>query len=465
MSRVMTRFKSLFAAAALTAIVAAPATAQNDGARSVDDLLRLIEQGVAKDAAEQRRRIQEFEADRAQQTQRLSAARAELRDLESRSVAAEQQYQTNETKIAEETARLNERLGALRELFGVLQQTAGDFRGVVQSSIVSAQYPGREDFLGELIRKAGSGSRLPSIEELEKLWFEMQRQAVESGKSVKFSAEVVDPNGDKRQAEVTRVGEFNAVAGGDFLYFDSERGNLVELARQPAGRYTGVAADYASAAEGQVEDFWIDPSRGSILALLIQSPNLMERVHQGGIVGYVIIALGVIGVLLFLERLISLSSVDGKVRRQMKSTEPRDDNPLGRVMATYQKYRGTDQETLELRLTESIAQETPSLTRFLPLLKIISVVAPLLGLLGTVTGMINTFQAITLFGTGDPKLMAGGISQALVTTVLGLCVAIPTVLLHTIAQGRSKRIAQVIEERAVGIMAEHAETEGHVRTA
>jgi biopolymer transport protein ExbB len=461
----MNRFKSVLVAAALAAFSTSAALAQADGARSVEDLLRLIEQGVAKDAAEQRRRIRAFEADKAQQTERLNAAKADLRSLETRSAAAEQQYQSNESKIAEETARLNERLGALRELFGVLQQTAGDFRGVVQSSIVSAQYPARDAFLSDLIKKAGSGSRLPSIEELEKLWFEMQRQAVESGKSVKFTAEVVDPNGDKRQAEVTRVGEFNAVAGGDFLYFDSERGNLVELARQPAGRYTGVAADYVDAPAGQVENFWIDPSRGSILALLIQSPNLMERIHQGGIVGYVIIALGLVGLLLFLERLVSLSAIDAKVRRQMKSTEPSEDNPLGRVMATYSKYRGTDQETLELRLTESIAQETPSLTRFLPLLKIISVVAPLLGLLGTVTGMINTFQAITLFGTGDPKLMAGGISQALVTTVLGLCVAIPTVLLHTIAQGRSKRIAQVIEERAVGIMAEHAETEGHVRTA
>ncbi|MES0874359.1 MotA/TolQ/ExbB proton channel family protein [Sinimarinibacterium thermocellulolyticum] len=460
----MKRLKFLITAA-LIALVVPSSHAQTDGARTVDELLRLIEQGVAKDAAEQRRRIQAFEADLAQQTERLNAARAELRELESRSAAAEQQYQTNEARLAEQSARLNERLGALRELFGVLQQTAGDFRGVVQSSLVSAQYPAREAFLGELIEKAGSGSRLPSIEELERLWFEMQRQAIESGKSVKFNAEIVDPNGDKRQAEVTRVGEFNAVAGGDFLYYDGERGNLVELARQPARRYTSVAADYARAPAGRVEDFWIDPSRGSILALLIQTPNLMERVHQGGIVGYVIIALGVVGLLLFIERLIALSSIEGKVRRQMKSAEPSDDNPLGRVMATYQKYRGTDQETLELRLTEAIAQETPTLTRFLPLLKIISVVAPLLGLLGTVTGMINTFQAITLFGTGDPKLMAGGISQALVTTVQGLCVAIPTVLLHTIAQGRAKRIAQVIEERAVGIMAEHAETEGHVRAA
>jgi len=90
-------------------------------------------------------------------------------------------------------------------------------------------------------------------------------------------------------------------------------------------------------------------------------------------------------------------------------------------------------------------------------LKIIAVVAPLLGLLGTVTGMIITFQAITLFGTGDPKLMAGGISTALVTTVQGLCVAIPTVLLHTLVASRARRLNQILEEQAAGMVAVQSE--------
>ena len=114
-------------------------------------------------------------------------------------------------------------------------------------------------------------------------------------------------------------------------------------------------------------------------------------------------------------------------------------------------------ETLELKLAEAIFREMPKLTRSLLFIKIISVVAPLMGLLGTVTGMIQTFQAITLYGTGDPKLMAGGISQALVTTVLGLTVAIPMVLLHTLVSGRSKRIVQVLQEQSAGIIAEHSE--------
>lgn len=217
-----------------------------------------------------------------------------------------------------------------------------------------------------------------------------------------------------------------------------------------------AAAQFESAQPGTIEDFWLDPSGGSLLSLLIQAPDLRERIDQGGLVGYIILGLGAFGLLLALERLLSLGLVWLKVNAQTRSQEASEKNPLGRVMATYNKFQHKDSETLELKLSEAIAQEKPRLTRFVPLLKIITVVAPLLGLLGTVTGMIVTFQQMTLFGTGDPKLMAGGISQALVTTVMGLAVAIPTVLLHTFVNGRSQAIIHLLEERAVGIMAERS---------
>jgi biopolymer transport protein ExbB len=180
-------------------------------------------------------------------------------------------------------------------------------------------------------------------------------------------------------------------------------------------------------------------------------------VDQGGTVGYIILALGAIGLLIALERFVSLTLMGAKVKRQLKHTEARGDNPLGRVMAVQDKYPQVDTETLELKLSEAILREIPSITRNLTFIKIISVVAPLMGLLGTVTGMINTFQAITLFGTGDPKLMAGGISQALVTTVLGLVVAIPMTLLFAQLNTRSRSIVHVLQEQASGIIAERSE--------
>ena len=203
--------------------------------------------------------------------------------------------------------------------------------------------------------------------------------------------------------------------------------------------------------------FGLDPTSGVILSSLVQSPNLGERINQGGIVGYVIISLGLLGLLLSLERLISLTIAGQKVKAQLKRDTATDDNALGRVLQVYQSNRAVDTETLELKLGEAILKETPALQRGILFIKVISVVAPLLGLLGTVTGMINTFQAITLFGTGDPKTMAGGISQALVTTVLGLTVAIPMVLLHTIVSGRSRTITQILQEQTAGIVAEQSE--------
>ena len=214
------------------------------------------------------------------------------------------------------------------------------------------------------------------------------------------------------------------------------------------------------AGPGEVVRFGLDPTLGGVLNSLVGRPNLVERIQQGALVGYLIIALGIIGLLISLERLVTLTLASRKVTAQLANIDtPNDDNPLGRVLKAGAENKDVDTETLELKLGEAIFKETPKLNRALLFIQIISVVAPLMGLLGTVTGMIKTFQAITLYGTGDPKLMAGGISQALVTTVLGLSVAIPMVLLHTVVSGRSRRIVQILQEQSTGIVAEHSEAQ------
>jgi biopolymer transport protein ExbB len=271
--------------------------------------------------------------------------------------------------------------------------------------------------------------------------------------------EVVDVDGNRSTRDVVRVGAFNIVSGGSYLAYEPATRTVSELVRQPEQRrFISSTAEIVNAQSGFVP-FGVDVTRGQILALLIQQPTLTERVQQGAEIGYLIIALGILGLLLAGERLITLTILSSKVSSQLKSKEPKSDNPLGRVLQVANDNRHTDVETLELKLSEAIMKETPKLQRFLLFLKIISVVAPLMGLLGTVTGMIQTFQAITLFGTGDPTLMAGGISQALVTTVLGLVVAIPIVLLHTVVSGRSRRIINVLQEQSAGIVAQHSESE------
>ena len=279
----------------------------------------------------------------------------------------------------------------------------------------------------------------------------------ESGKIVRFNAPVVSAEtGTKTEQEVVRVGAFNLVSNGKFVEYVQQTGSLAELSRQPTDRYLATASAVQDK-KGELVEFAIDPTGGSILGLLVQAPNLQERVEQGGTVGYVILGVGLIGLLLALERFISLTIVGGKIKRQLKQPTPQANNPLGRVMQVKNDNPQADSETLELKLSEAILREVPKLARNLTFIKIISVVAPLLGLLGTVTGMINTFQAITLFGTGDPKLMAGGISQALVTTVLGLVVAIPTLLLYTVLNSRSRGLISILQEQSAGIIAERAE--------
>jgi biopolymer transport protein ExbB len=440
----------------LSCLFAFPAAAQESGsAADLDDLLRMVEEGRTREQREHREREERFRAARDEQKELLADARRRLAAAERKSEELENTYDANELEVADVTEQLDRRMGSLRELFGVLQQVSSDTQGLLESSITSVQFPGRGEFLSELTRKVGSASTLPSIEEIEHLWFLMQQEMTETGRVVKFPATVIESDGRELEEDVVRVGGFNIVAPGKYLQYTPETGNLSELARQPRGRFTNTTAHLFEGGSERVT-FGVDPTRGQILATYLDRPSFRERVDQGGLIGYVIIALGLVGLLIAIERLIVLATTSGKVTTQLKEETPSLDNPLGRVLQAAEENKDADIETLELKLGEAVFKETPKLTRALLFIKIISVVAPLLGLLGTVTGMIVTFQAITLFGTGDPKLMAGGISQALVTTVLGLTVAIPMVLLHTFVSGRSRRILHVLQEQSAGIVAERS---------
>jgi biopolymer transport protein ExbB len=431
-----------------TAFAAAPV--------SLDELLQQVKQGRIKDADENQRRIEEFQRDRARQQELLRQMEGERTRQEQLSQQLETAFEANDAQIIDLERALQERLGELKELFGVLQQAAGDARGNFDSSVTQIEFPDRGEWLTEFAQKMGSTTRMPTLAEIERIWFELQREMTESAKVKKLTTTVVNANGEEEERQVVRVGLFNAVSDGDYLEYVPETGRLIVLQRQPQSRYTGRAEELQEADSG-LHGFAVDPTRGQLLALLVQSPSLIERIHQGQIVGYTIIVLGVIGLLVALWRLFALYTTAARVNSQAKNLEHPGNNPLGRVIKVAHDNPEADVEALELRLGEAILKETPKFTAMLPFLKIISVVAPLLGLLGTVTGMIITFQAITLYGAGDPKLMAGGISTALVTTVLGLVVAIPMVFLHTLVQSQAKRLTQILQEEAAGMLSERAE--------
>jgi len=450
---------TIIIAAGLLSLGTGVVNAQEDAA-SMSELLELIQQGQARDSQAARQREAEFNQQRNQQQNLLNRARAERTRQENESARLEQLFQDNQARIVAARAALDERLGALKELFGVLQTVSGDTQGRFNASLTNLQFPEREEFLVALGSKMASATELAQIEDIERLWFELQREINESGRVVRFNHLVTRADGQQEEMEVVRIGSFNLIAeGGRYLEHDAGEGSISELLRQPDGKFTGSADDLFDAESGYV-GFGVDVTRGGILGLLVETPTLREKVDQGGIVGYSILSLGAIGLLIALWRFMGLSTDSRKVSAQLKRDTASTDNPLGRVLAAYESNRGADTETIELKLSEAALKEMPGLTKGLLFIKVISVVAPLMGLLGTVTGMIKTFQVITLYGAGDPKMMAGGISQALVTTVLGLVVAIPMVLLHTIVSGQSRKVINVIQSQSAGLIAEHSEKNG-----
>ncbi len=451
MKRLTTYLAAGLLAFGVTAVVA------QEEASSMSELLRLIEQGQARDTQEARQRLQRFEAARNEQQGLLTQARNDRTVQERESERLEQLFRANQEEIITARQALDDRLGALKELFGVLQTVSGDLQGRFDNSLTSLQFPNRGEFLTELGAKMASASELASIEDIEQLWFELQREINESGNVVRFNHQVTNNTGEQAVQEVVRVGLFNVASEQGYLVVNDE-GMLVELAKQPEGRLVSTTDDLMAAAPGEGPvNFGLDVTRGGILSLLVETPSFMEQVHQGGYVGYAIIALGIIGLLIAIWRWVALTTASRKVSAQLKRDTASTDNPLGRVLAAYEANRNADTETLELKLSEAALKEMPGLTKGLLFIKVVSVVAPLMGLLGTVTGMINTFQVITLYGAGDPKLMAGGISQALVTTVQGLVVAIPMVLLHTVVSGQSRKIINILQSQSAGLVAEHSE--------
>ena len=437
-----------------TATLSGPASASAQEKLTIDQLLQRVRQGRITDNAENQRRINEFAANRNRQAGLLASTKASIKSEEARSEVLEADFAELERILNELSTQLTARLGASGEIRGVIRQVSADTKAQIENSIISTQLPGRT----ELLAKLSASSKLPTTDELIGLWTALFEEMTEQGKIVTYRTAVTNNDGVDEEEDVTRLGPFVAISSGDFLDYSGKTGKLSLLAKQPPSRFTSGAGRVERASpDGNFVQAAIDPSQGGILDLLVGTPSLLDRVNQGGNVGYAIIALAGFGVVLGIYRLFVLWGVSGAVRRQIRAKRAGKGNPLGRVMLAYEENQNTDVETLELKLDDAILRELPKLDFGLNTLKLIAAVGPLMGLLGTVVGMIITFQQITLFGTGDPKVMAGGISQALVTTVLGLVTAIPILFLHSFAHGSARSVQQVLEEQAAGIIAKHAE--------
>jgi biopolymer transport protein ExbB len=452
--------RALIATVFATAVISFVSSAFAAGPASLDDLLEQTKSVHQHEDQANAEREATFQAQHDKQKALMAEAQAQLAAEKKRGTEMSSTFDGNEKKIGELQAQLEAHSGNLGELFGVVRQVSNDFSTVVRSSIISAQYPDREDF----VTKLAQTKELPSTQDLERFWFELQREMTESGKVERFKTKVVSPGGAPVDATVVRVGSFSATTGGKYLAYMPNEKQLSIMARQPGARFEAAAENLEQAHTGYVKSV-VDPTRGTLLTIYSLRPNLLERIQRGHEVGYIILTVGIIGAALAIYQLVYLVLVRTKVKSQLHNLgSPKTDNPLGRVLATFQgdgRRLEENAEVVELRISEAVLKEAPNLERFQSFLRLAIAAGPLLGLIGTVVGMIITFQSITESGSSDPKLMAAGISQAMIATVLGLGIAIPLLFANAWLTSMSRAIMQIIDEQSTGLLAGRLEGAQH----
>lgn len=444
---------------AIAAVATQMLFASAAGAVSLADLSQSVKQLRESEAKLAQQREAEAKKDLQEQEKLARDALARRNAAEARGNALNAEFDSNVVRIAELTQLLRQHEGNLGELFGVTRQIAGDAANVLQGSMLTVQYPapeGEEDRAEFLVRLAAVKS-LPSMPELERMWFELQREMTENGKVARFTTAVLNADGSSVETEVVRVGPFTAVADGDYLAYKSSKKALITLERKLPGPMRSVASGLQDGGEGNgYREAIVDPSRGALLERYVDRPNFVERIMNGEAVGYVIIFVGVLGVVLAIFQYLYLFVTRRAVSRQLNDlANPSPANALGRVVLA---FRGGDKtvdnpELTELRLSEAVLKEIPKIERFQGFLRLAVAAGPLLGLIGTVIGMIITFHAITASGSSDPRLMAHGIGQAMIATVLGLGIAIPLLFINSGLASLSGSITQILDEQSQALLA------------
>jgi len=415
---------------------------------NLEGLLQSVKADSQKELSKEKQRLQTFVKNKNQQAYLLKQSKQVLAVQEAKSAEFKKIIDANELLLEEKENELSAKAANLGEMFGSIRQTSADFLTNYQNSLTASQTPSKD----EIFAKFANSKKLPNLEELTTFWHSMLDEIIQSGSISQYPADVILNTGEKINENVTRVGLFAAVANGKYLTYSNDMKSLVELAVQPDSNILSDAKIFEKASD--IKNITIDPTRGTLFEMIENNPTIMDRINQGGIVGYIILALGGLGLLIALFKVIVLNISSFKIKSQMKNLEnPKTNNSLGKIADIFYKNVNDSINDLEIKIGEAILRETNHIKKGQSFVKLLAAVTPLLGLLGTVTGMIATFQAITLFGTGDPKLMAGGISTALITTVLGLVTAIPLLFAYTYISSKAEELVSILEEQSIGLLA------------
>ena len=397
----------------------------------IQDLINRVEQNRAELSSMDNIRLNEFIKKVADRRFLLSKAKKQLSDEEARNKRLEDLFEANEIKLSELETELNIKLGVLGELFGVARQMAGELQADSEEAYNFTENPNREDALNEIGK-----IKVHNLKNLEDLWILHLNEISSSGEIIEISANVINSDGDIEENKLVRYGPFNMVKNRSFVRTDVANNAFTVLQKQPDRslrrkfRSHYRSDDYAVAP--------IDPTRGFLLSLYLDKPSTFERIAQGKLIGFIIVLIGLSGLIFAAYRYYSLYVYSKTISSKEES------DIFNKIQNISDKSKDID--TFERECDEVLLTVNGNLSWGVNWIKFLAAVAPLLGLLGTVIGMIETFQAITVFGTGDPKQMAGGISQALVTTMLGLIFAAPLLAMYTLLSEKVSEILQEIEE-------------------
>ncbi|SON49776.1 MotA/TolQ/ExbB proton channel family protein [Vibrio tapetis] len=413
-----------------------------------NDLLQKTQQAHKEQKTHNKQREAGFSLTEAQfneQRQKLLTLRE---NLQTETNQLSEQFSQNEQTLAELEQKLRLETGSLGELFGVVRQSAKELSVELGHSVTAIDRQQYTPLIDDIV----AAKALPSLDQLTGLWRAIEEQVSASKELTQVDVTYVNGEGYTSSEQAYRLGSLGLVDSTGYINWDGARGVAKPYLKQPNNGPT--AATLVGDNTGAIV---LDPSRGIMLEQVANAPELKDRLEHGGVVGKIILGLLALGIVIALYRGAVLLYVRQQIRSQLKSPSTPKNNPLGRVLAVYDQEQKRSVEALELRLLETIVDEQQGLEKGLSMLKLLAALAPMLGLLGTVTGMIETFQVITQFGNGDPKVMAGGISMALVTTVLGLVSAMPMLLAHNILSTQAENIRNILEKQSISLVAEQAE--------
>ena len=403
----------------------------------INELLELVKTNKSIFLNEDNKRLNSFITKVSDRQALLDDAKTKLANEIDRNINLEASFEQNEKTLAELEEKLEIKVGVLGELFGVTRQYAGELLAASENSVVFYEFPNRPEVLKDIGQE-----KVHNLDQLENLWISYFDEIVAGSEIKNFEATITAPNGENIVGEVTRYGLFSASYDGKFVKPVSSLNSFQLLAKQPENTFTKTLSKHKRADE--YTNVSIDPTRGFLLSLYLDKANWFERIAQGKSIGFVIIFIGFIGLAFSIFKIIRLREYSNEVLNNKSDNIPSQMESLIKDSAS--------RESKENIIDEFIINYSSKIEWGNNWVKFFAAVAPLLGLLGTVIGMIETFQAITLFGTGDPKQMAGGISQALVTTMLGLIVAAPLLGMYTYLSEKTESIVQVLEEKASYIL-------------